>query len=100
VRVRISARLHQRAHYTAAGSASLALREPTPTAASAVVLPLAAGGTRVKTLDYAVVLRLPAGRTRLLAWLTVRAADPANGLPTGALGRAEVMADWVVERQP
>lgn len=97
VRVRIKAQLQQSAHYAAGGSASLALQEPAPSGASAVALRLAAQATTRVAVAYSVDLPLPAGRTPLLALLTVRAVDAASGLPSGALARAEAQADWVVE---
>lgn len=98
VRVRIRVRLQQQAHYAAAAQATLALRKPWPTGPSITPIRLSdAAATRLDT-DYGVELRLNAGRTPLVAQLTVRATDRATGLLTAALGHATAEADWVVDR--
>jgi len=82
----------------AAAQATLALRKPWPTGPSITPIRLSdAAATRLDT-DYGVELRLNAGRTPLVAQLTVRATDRATGLLTAALGHATAEADWIVDR--
>ncbi len=66
------------------------------TGETTVLLQLAPRQATSAAVDYTVALQLPAGKTQLMGLLTVRAFDLATGLTTGALGRAEAQAEWVV----
>lgn len=95
VRVHLRGTLAQTAHYAAIGQVDIALQQPQATAPGTVAAALRHGSTSV-ALEYSALLALPAGRTALQATLTVRATDPATGLPSGALSRAEAVIDWTV----
>lgn len=100
VRVQLSGRVLQSAHYGAAAVVSIALAEPTATAPSslpATLLPLSP--PEAVPLAYQVWLQLPAGAAPLVARITVRALD-ANGTPTSALAQSTAELHWAVEVQP
>lgn len=87
VRVRLTGTLAQSTHYAATVQAGIALSQPVATFA---------GNVAPTAIDHTVDIALPAGRTALQALLTVRATDPATGLPTSALAHGSVAIDWEV----
>jgi hypothetical protein len=94
VRVRLDGSVRLGVHYPAHGTLAIDLTAPAPTGTSQGARTLAQGSAELP-LSYSVVITLPAGETQLMARAVLRTTD-LQGLPTGAMGRAEALVEWDV----
>ena len=94
VRVRLEGNVRLGVHYPAHGTLAIDLTAPAPTATTQDAHTLAQGSADLP-LRYSVVITLPAGETQLMARAVLRTTE-LQGLPTGAMGRAEASVEWDV----